>query len=395
MTGAMTGEYTQLLLGLCAGALLAMAAAMLRSPRFSARWSGFLFFVTSAFFAAKLWGDATGAFPFEVRCVISIVAMSSVGWFFLMVRALFADCDDFQPISFAAPASLALIGLVHQFPIHEFHYLVWIVGSSLQVGFASAALYIVMRSWKGDLVESRRRLRGPFMASVSLYILSLNGFDLWGLIGEVPAWYPMFNAALLAGIVLGGAFTFLDPRSEMFGAQLAIAPPRPPEPVAQHVLQPAAQLNGQLNGHAAVAVHTDSNPTATIDRAAIDRAARADLDRLECLMSRDQVWKEEGLTIASLALRAHIPETQLRRLINDCLGYRNFPSYVNAHRIIAAKTRLADPVEARVSISTIAYDIGFASLGPFNRAFKEEAGVSPSEWRRKMLEEPSPIPVPA
>ena len=112
---------------------------------------------------------------------------------------------------------------------------------------------------------------------------------------------------------------------------------------------------------------------------------KADLDRLECLMAKDQVWKEEGLTIASLALRARIPETQLRRLINDCLGYRNFPSYVNAHRIAAAKTRLSDPGEARVSISTIAYDIGFASLGPFNRAFKEEAGVSPSEWRRKAL----------
>ena len=122
---------------------------------------------------------------------------------------------------------------------------------------------------------------------------------------------------------------------------------------------------------------------------------QADLDRLECLMSRERIWKEEGLTIASLALRAHIPETQLRRLINDCLGYRNLPSYVNAHRIAAAKSRLADPIEARISISTIAYDIGFASLGPFNRAFKEEAGVSPSEWRRKALEIPSPIPEPA
>ena len=109
-------------------------------------------------------------------------------------------------------------------------------------------------------------------------------------------------------------------------------------------------------------------------------------------MSKEQVWKEEGLTIASLALRVGIPENQLRRLINDCLGYRNFPSYVNAHRIAAAKSRLSDPGEARVSISTIAYDIGFASLGPFNRAFKEESGVSPSEWHRKALEEPSPIP---
>ena len=134
-------------------------------------------------------------------------------------------------------------------------------------------------------------------------------------------------------------------------------------------------------------------PTAgQISAASLDRAAKADLERLECLMSHDQVWKEEGLTIASLAVRAGIPENQLRRLINDRLGYRNFPSYVNAHRIAAAKSRLADPNEARISISTIAYDIGFASLGPFNRAFKEEAGVSPSEWRRKALDIDSPIP---
>ncbi len=109
-------------------------------------------------------------------------------------------------------------------------------------------------------------------------------------------------------------------------------------------------------------------------------------------MSGDQAWKEEGLTIANLAVRAGIPENQLRRLINNRLGYRNFPSYVNAHRIAAAKMRLADPNEARISISTIAFDIGFASLGPFNRAFREEVGVSPSEWRRKALDWDSPIP---
>ncbi len=172
----------------------------------------------------------------------------------------------------------------------------------------------------------------------------------------------------------------------MSGAQLAIAPPRQPDPVATPSAQPAVQLNGQ----ASPALQADGNTAA-----ALDRAAKADLDRLACLMSRDQVWKEEGLTIASLALRAHIPETHLRRLINDSPGYRNFPSYVNAHRIAAAKTGLADPGEARVSISTIAYDIGFASLGPFNRAYREEAGVSPSKWRRKMLEDPSPISVPA
>jgi AraC-like DNA-binding protein len=119
---------------------------------------------------------------------------------------------------------------------------------------------------------------------------------------------------------------------------------------------------------------------------------QADLGRIRTLMETQELWREEGLTITRLAVRANLPEAQFRRLINDQLGYRNFPSFVNTHRIAAAKARLADPDEARTSISAIAYDIGFASLGPFNRAFREETGVAPSEWRRSALHEPSPIP---
>ena len=381
---ATTGQFSQLLLGLCAGALLTMAAAMLRAPRPAARWTGFVFFLTSAFFALKLWCDETHALPHEVRIVVGVIAMSSVGWFWLMVMALFEDCDLFKPAAFAAPIGLSVLGVYYQFgPGPELlRQISWICWTVLQAGLAIVSLMIVLRSWKGDLVESRRRVRGPFMVAVALYILSLNGFDIWEAFGDVPAWYPMFNSAMLALVTLSGACVFLDPRSDMFGDAQAPAPRPQPEPAVRASAPVNVVANGHTHGHA------NGNGAAV----ALDRAAKADLDRLECMMTKDQVWKEEGLTIASLALRTHIPETQLRRLINDCLGYRNFPSYVNAHRIAAAKTRLSDPAEARVSISTIAYDIGFASLGPFNRAFKEEAGVSPSEWRRSALGVGSPIP---
>lgn len=380
-----TGQFSQLLLGLCAGALLAMAAAMLRAPRLSARWSGFAFFLSSAFFAVKLWCDETHALPPEIRIVVGVIAMSSVGWFWLMVMSLFEDCEAYRPIVFAAPIGLSVLGVYYQFgPGPELLLqIAWVSWSLLQAGLAIISLMIVLRSWKGDLVESRRRVRGPFMVAVALYILSLNGFDIWEAFGDVPAWYPMFNSAMLALVTLSGAFAFLDPRSDMFGVAEAPAPRPLPEPAVRAAAPVIVATNGHANG---AHTHGDGVPHT------LDRAAKADLDRLECMMTKDQVWKEEGLTIASLALRTHIPETQLRRLINDCLGYRNFPSYVNAHRIAAAKTRLSDPVEARVSISTIAYDIGFASLGPFNRAFKEEAGVSPSEWRRNALGVGSPIP---
>lgn len=380
--GEMTGDISQLLLGICAGALFAMAAAMLRAPRPAARWTGFAFFLCSAFFAIKLWNDQTQVLPPEFQTLIGVTAMTSVGWFWLMVMALFCDVERYRPVMFLAPAVMMLCGIGNALHLDPIVPLVWLASTFLQATLAIWSIIIVLRSWSDDLVETRRRVRGPFMVAVGLYILSLNGFDLWDLVGVVPAWYPMLNAAMFAMVVLSGSLVFLDPRGAMFGADTV---PAEPKLAPDHAPAAApAELTGNANG----AGEPLPNP-------ALDRAAKADLERLENLMSKNQVWKEEGLTIAGLALRAGIPETQLRRLINDCLGYRNFPSYVNAHRIAAAKSRLSDPGEARVSISTIAYDIGFASLGPFNRAFKEEAGVSPSEWRRKALEDPSPIPATA
>ena len=44
---------------------------------------------------------------------------------------------------------------------------------------------------------------------------------------------------------------------------------------------------------------------------------------------------------------------------------------------------LADRSQAEVPIVTIALDAGFQSLGPFNRAFKAHAGMTPTDFRRQ------------
>ena len=54
-------------------------------------------------------------------------------------------------------------------------------------------------------------------------------------------------------------------------------------------------------------------------------------------------------------------------------------------RIVAARHALADPNHARTPVSAIAYQMGFGSVGPFNRAFKSATGLTPTEWRRKSL----------
>jgi len=101
------------------------------------------------------------------------------------------------------------------------------------------------------------------------------------------------------------------------------------------------------------------------------------------LMADERIYRHDNVTIGTLATKLAIPEYRLRRLINQKLGYRNFNVFLNNHRIEEAKAALADPTQAEVPVITIAMDAGFASLGPFNRAFKATTGVTPTEYRRQ------------
>lgn len=95
------------------------------------------------------------------------------------------------------------------------------------------------------------------------------------------------------------------------------------------------------------------------------------------------VWQVEGLTVGALAQRVKAPEHQVRRAINQVLGHRNFAAFINSARIDAAKSRLLAPEAPGLTVLEIAYDVGFASLGPFNRAFREATGLSPSDFRKQ------------
>jgi AraC-like DNA-binding protein len=131
-------------------------------------------------------------------------------------------------------------------------------------------------------------------------------------------------------------------------------------------------------------ISTSRKPRKT-EESALPPADRIEIARLQKLM-QDGVYLEPNLSIGALAARMNVPEHRLRRLINNHLGHRNFASFINDHRIDEARRRLADTGTAREQITGIAFDLGFASLAPFNRAFRERAGVSPTEYRAKALE---------
>ena len=99
----------------------------------------------------------------------------------------------------------------------------------------------------------------------------------------------------------------------------------------------------------------------------------------------ERAYRQEGLTIGSLAARMSLPEYRLRQIINEGLGHRNFNAFLNRYRIDEAKAALADSSQQDVPVLTIAMDAGFQSLGPFNRAFKADTGLTPTEFRRLAL----------
>jgi AraC-like DNA-binding protein len=140
--------------------------------------------------------------------------------------------------------------------------------------------------------------------------------------------------------------------------------------------QPAVAGAGLGGGGAGRA----SRPPLRTVPSAVDRAA---LNRLKHLMATDRIYRQERLTIGLLAARLEMPEHRLRPLINDELGHRNFNAFLNRYRLDEAKAALADPDQSEVPVLTIALDAGFQSLAPFNRAFKVDTGLTPTEFRRR------------
>lgn len=93
------------------------------------------------------------------------------------------------------------------------------------------------------------------------------------------------------------------------------------------------------------------------------------------------VFLQPNLTIGSLATQLEMPAHQLRLVINQELGFSNFSHYLNSYRIPYICEQLKDPNQAKIPVLTLALEAGYGSIAPFNRAFKEKMGVTPTQFR--------------
>lgn len=126
------------------------------------------------------------------------------------------------------------------------------------------------------------------------------------------------------------------------------------------------------------------HPLPRADRAPVRRAPtegdRRLADQLVRLLRDQAMAAEPDLRIADVAARLGQPEYRVSQCITSALGFANFNRLINHHRIERAKGLLADPQLDR-PILDVAFDCGFGSVGPFNRAFRDQVGMTPRAFR--------------
>lgn len=199
-----------------------------------------------------------------------------------------------------------------------------------------------------DLVNPRRRFRIVISVVVAVFGIGIAVAEIAETRSAIPTALVTFQGVAIFALNLVFGAWLLTPRGGLF-AQERIAP------------SPASPLPESY--------------------AAVDRPV---LEKLTALMEA-KAYRTEGLSVAVLAEQVGVPEHQLRKLINGALGYRNFSSFLNSYRIKDAKAALADPENARRQILQIALDLGYGSIAPFNRAFKQATGKTPTEFRKEKL----------
>lgn len=285
----------------------------------------------------------------DVHALIAIPAYPVAGLFWLFAAVVFEDRR--LTVARWTPAVILLVlALVTTVLPQPQQTWLWATRNIFGGLLSVHVIVMIARGWSGDLLESRRRLRGLVLGFAGVLAVTNVVIGLANRIEPHGTWQMFmtggpYGIAMFAVLMVSGAVLFLQPRLAVFNTV------RPGVPAAD---------------------------------ARAEAAERLMLQSLNALMAADG-WRREGLTIGAVARELDAPEHRLRRLINQRLGHRNFADFVNSYRIQAAKTRLGDPREARTTVAAIAFDLGYGSLGPFNRAFRAATGSTPTEWRRQAL----------
>lgn len=216
----------------------------------------------------------------------------------------------------------------------------------LQSLFVIIGGYWIIKGWQADVVEYRRVLRWLFLGTLFLLLFA-------GIISELF----LVNANAQQQVTISVYKTFGRMTIVFIGALLCLRFESVFEKVTSSI------------PHDKVVKSTDTT--------------KADLETFFRIFRDQKVYLQPGLSIAELAKKLAIPQYKLRHLVNKELGYRNFNALLNDYRVKDACQQLSNPKENSTPVLTIALTVGYQSIAPFNQAFRELMGTTPTDFRKQ------------
>lgn len=101
------------------------------------------------------------------------------------------------------------------------------------------------------------------------------------------------------------------------------------------------------------------------------------------IMNIQEPFLDENLTLTKLASYLDVTDKKLSTLLNQHMNV-SFYDYVNGYRIEAVKKKMANTGYDHYTLLALAFDSGFSSKTSFNRIFKKNVGLSPSEYKKQL-----------
>ena len=106
------------------------------------------------------------------------------------------------------------------------------------------------------------------------------------------------------------------------------------------------------------------------------------MKRVTYLFEVEKIYTKEDISLQSLSEELSIPSYQLSWIINKKMNV-TFSGLVNSYRVEEVKKRLVSSQDAGKTILDIAFDAGFNTKTSFNRVFKKQTRMTPSQYRRR------------
>lgn len=104
-------------------------------------------------------------------------------------------------------------------------------------------------------------------------------------------------------------------------------------------------------------------------------------NKLELIIKTEQPYLDEDLTLGKLAEQLSTTDKKLSTMLNQYLN-TTFYDLINKYRVEAVKVKINLDSYKNYNLFGIASECGFKSRTSFNRVFKKETGLSPSDFKK-------------